>query len=255
MNPEGFVFKLNLTTPFSLSDNQTNLFSTVPRRPSSSPGTVVQNYFDGAALSNDAQVFLYGGLTEQSDTYPDPGARDVSRYQGYPDDGEDPGFSAGFSEDELPDGVTRYVAYGAGVSAPSENKAWYFSGLRAPDKGAIHRRSFNEETIPTNVSDTLISVTFGEDAQSAARWENKTLPGSVRGRASASGVFVPVGEQGILVFVGGATHPDFASTNPYKDGSEDPAALVSLNPPPGCRPSPASHQACGKEIREHGLHE
>lgn len=123
--------------------------------------------------------------------------------------------------------MTRYLSYGAGVSVPSENKAFYFSGLHAPGKGVIYESYAVEERVPSNVSDTLVSVEFDDEAQNVETWRNETLPDKVQKRAGASGVFVPVGKEGILVFVGGATFPEFA----YKrHKSANPAALVSPSP-------------------------
>ena len=220
-NPKGLVLTLNLTKPFSLSQNLTQLFDTLPK---ASTSASTPNYVDGDLLGNDAQFFTYGGLTTKSDAFPDPDADDVLEYQAYPYNSNDaPSFTAGFINEKLPDDVTRYLAYGAGVSAPSENKAWYFSGLRSPSSGVIYGSFSIEAAVPSNISDTLVTLTFDPQAQNIEKWENTTLPDSVAGRASASGVFVPVGKNGILVFVGGVTFPEFASR---RHRSENPAALV-----------------------------
>lgn len=231
-NPRGYLLSLNLTTPFPLSSNITTHLETHPRTGASS--AISPNYVSGALLSNSAQFFPYGGMTLRSDSYPDPDRDFVWEYQAHAYSASDRAFSPGFIAEELPDGVTRYLAYGAGVSVPSENKAFYFSGLHAPDKGVIYESYAVEATVPSNVSDTLISVTFDDEAQNVETWENATLPGAVQKRAGASGVFVPVGEEGILVFVGGATFPEFA----YKrHKSANPAALVSPSP---CLPPPST---------------
>lgn len=220
-NPTGLVLTLNLTTPFNLGQNLTQLFDPLPK---ASTSTSVPNYVDGDLLGNDAQFFAYGGLTLRSDAFPDPDRDDVLEYQAYPYDNNAGSFSAGFVNEKLPSDMTRYLAYGAAVSAPSENRAWYFSGLRSPSSGVIYDSFSIESAVPSNISNTLISLTFDPDAQNSEKWENTTLLPSVSGRASASGVFLPLGKNGVLVFVGGVTHPEFASR---RHKSDNPAALQS----------------------------
>lgn len=220
-NPTGLILTLNLTTPFRLDQNLTQLFGTLPKSTSSS---TIFNYIDGDLLGNDAQFFTYGGLTRRSDSFPDPDPDDVLEYQAYPYESNAASFKPGFVPEKLPADVTRYIAYGAGVSAPSENKAWYFSGLRSPTAGVVYESFSIESAIPSNVSDTLITLEFDPEAQNIEKWSNVTLPESVLGRAGASGVFVPAGKAGALVFVGGVTHPEFASKS---HRSDNPAALKS----------------------------
>ncbi|PKS07316.1 hypothetical protein jhhlp_005918 [Lomentospora prolificans] len=220
-NPKGLILTLNLTTRFSLDQNLTQLFNTLAKFGTSS---AVPNYVDGDLLGNDAQFFTYGGLTLKSDSLPDPDKDETLEYQAYPYDSDVGTFSAGFVNEKLPSDITRYLAYGAAVNAPSENKAWYFSGLRSPSGGVIYDSFAIQSAVPSNISNTLITLTFDSQAQNIEKWENRTLPASVSGRASASGVFVPVGGNGILVFVGGVTHPEFASS---KHKSDNPPALQS----------------------------
>lgn len=163
-------------------------------------------------------------MTLRSSSYPDPDADFVWEYQAHAYSTSDRAFSPGFIAKELPDGATRYLSYGAGVSVPSENKAFYFSGLHAPGKGVIYESYAVEDKVPSNISDTLVSVAFDDEEQNVETWKNETLPDKVQKRAGASGVFVPVGKEGILVFVGGATFPEFAYE---RHKSANPAALVS----------------------------
>jgi len=216
---------LNLTRKFSLSDNLTAVFDPIEKAGASN--NVAPVYVGGAMLGNDAQFFLYGGLTKPSDAFPDPDPDDVLEYQQF-DYGGEKAFKPGFVYEKLPKGVTRYVAYGAAVSSPSEQKAWYFSGLKSNTSGVIYDTFSETEGIPSNISNTFISVEFNPSSQNLETWKNTTLPDTVSGRASAEGVFVPVGEKGILVFVGGVTHPEFASKT---HESENPAALVSTCQP------------------------
>lgn len=242
------MLSLSLKKAFSFSDNITALLDTHPRVSGPSKD-VAPSYLDGALLSNDAQFFLYGGATVPSDAHPDPDADFVEEFQahGYKDEDD---FKAGFVSEELPEGVDRNVAFGVGISVPSENKAWYFSGMRAEDHGAIYPADFaaDERSIPVDVADSFVSVAFDEDSQNEQTWKNETLPPDVGKRGGASGVFVPVGEHGILVFVGGVTHGGFANETQQ---SSNAAALVSL---PFLRP-PVDNFSHSTEGRERGLHD
>jgi hypothetical protein len=221
-NGVAVMLALKLTKRFSLADNLTHVFETIEKAGASN--NVAPVFVGGAMLGNDAQFFLYGGLTTKSDAFPDPDPDDVLEYQQF-DYGGKKSFTPGFVYEKLPKGLTRYVAYGAAVNAPSEQKAFYFSGSMSNTSGVIYEGFSEPEGIPSNISKTLISLEFDPTAQNIETWKNSTLPDAVLGRASAEGVFVPVGEHGILVFVGGVTFPEFASK---KHKSDNPAALVSV---------------------------
>jgi hypothetical protein len=239
------MFTLNFTKAFDLSkDNQTALFE--PKEKVGGAGNnVAPNYIAGGALGNDAQFFLYGGLTLISGAYEDADANDVLEFQKYTYGVND--IRPGFVAEKLPEDVTRYVAYGASISAPSENKAWYFSGLRSNVSGIIYADKL-AGNFPTDVSESMIQLEFDKDSQNTETWKNLTLPENVAGRASAEGVFVPVGENGVIVFVAGVTHPDFASIS---EESDNQAALASLFP--SFAPIPLSlPSGSGREVDSNG---
>jgi hypothetical protein len=227
---------LNFTTKFSLQQNLTEVFTTIVKAGASN--NVAPVYVAGAMLGNDAQFFLYGGLTKPSDAFPDPDPDDVLQYQRFPYGGKKP-FAPGFVDEKLPKGVTRYAAYGAAVNVPSEQKAWYFSGLKSNTSGVIYDSFSEPGGIASNISNALVSVEFDRNSQNLETWRNTTLPSTVAGRAGADGVFVPVGEKGILAFVGGVTHPEFANAS---HESANAAALVSGKPwSCSCRRVSGSH--------------
>lgn len=209
-NPLGLVYTLNFSRPFSTSDNLTSIFGSISKV---SAGTAAKNlapnYVDGAMLGNDDEWFLYGGLLRETKEFSPPAATNVFAYLKYQYGVQKDGFLPGFVNDELPEGMTRYVAYGAAAAAPSENKAWYFSGLRAQGFGPIYEPGFNETLTATNVSNTLITLDMGTQQQET--WKNETLPSDIPGRANPELVWVPVGKQGILVALGGVVFPDFSS--------------------------------------------
>ncbi|KAG6017277.1 hypothetical protein E4U43_001885, partial [Claviceps pusilla] len=168
------------------------------------------NYYDGGMLANNAEFFLYGGALFQDDAlYDAPNANAVLGYRRYAYGPEKPLWQKGFTGGHLDDGVTRYVAYGAAVNAPSENKAWYFSGLTSPTRGPIVQNSAEAAVKAATISDTLVGLDMS--VQLDEKWSNMTLPAKIRGRSNAEVVWVPVGKQGILVVIGGAVYPEWAT--------------------------------------------
>lgn len=208
-NPLGIVYTLNFSRAFNMSQNISEVFGQNPKVVGA-VSNLAPNYFDGALLANDHQFFMYGGLLRQTDKYPDPDANEVLEYQ-QSSYGVEKQVTPGYISTDLPDGLTRYLAYGGAASAPSENKAFYFSGLRAPEWGPIFTPSFNDSLTAINVSNTLITLDMA--TQNEEQWSNVTLPDSIPGRANPELVWVPVGSQGILVALGGVVDPDFVSSS------------------------------------------
>lgn len=188
------------------------------------------NYEDGAILANDHEWFFYGGLLRETSQFTLPGPHETLCYQQSSYGVEKPMFSPGFIRKDLPEDVTRYVAYGGAANVPSENKAFYFSGLRAPDKGEIFQTGGK---VTANVtSDTLIVLDMA--TQNEETWKNVTLPPKIKGRANPELVWVPVGKQGILVSLGGVVFPDWAdviasSPNPNESVCLPPLLLATIS--------------------------
>lgn len=184
------------------------------------------NYLDGGMLANNDEFWLYGGdILENDDLYDLPDADETLGYLAYQYGAVKENFNPGFDDKSLTDGVTRYVAYGAAVNAPSENKAWYFSGLRSPSHGSFITNYENDTEKAVNVSNTLIQLDM--TTQLSEVWTNKTLPKSIEGRSNAEVVWVPVGKEGILVVLGGVVYPDWSGTWSVSDN-----ATASVSNPP-----------------------
>lgn len=186
------------------------------------------NYEDGGMLANDAEFFLYGGAVfKNSKLYDLPASNAVLGYRRYAYGPEKPLWQKGFSGGHLDDGVTRYVAYGGAANAPSENKAWYFSGLTSPTKGEILSNGGPDDgTLASNVSNTLIELDM--TAQLDEKWTNMTLPDKIKGRANPEVVWVPVGKQGILVVLGGVVYPEWATVIHKSDNETDSVSILLL---------------------------
>jgi hypothetical protein len=215
------MYTLNFSQPFNVSDNVTALFGTIDKAPQGDANNIAPNYVDGAMLVNDAQLTLYGGLLRKTEDYPAPREDDVLTYQKFGYGTEIDSFKASFVQQRLPDELTRYLTSGGPVNAPSEFKSWYFGGLHAEGWGEIARTRANTTFNAVNTSDTL--VTLDTTTQRSPEWTNTTLPSNIKGRANPEVVWVPVGEQGILVVIGGVTYPDWANV---LRKSENPAQSV-----------------------------
>lgn len=198
-----YMYSLNLGKSFNTSANITTLLGTL----SKGGASFVPNYVDGGLMGNNDEFYFYGGMTRRSDK-PAPRADEIFSYKA---SGSGTGFRRGFENARLPQDITRYVAYGGAASAPSENKGFYFGGLRSPSWGEIFRpQSSNTIPInPVNVSNTLITVDLSKEP--SQRWKNVTLtPDFVKGRANPELVWVPYGKQGLLLAIGGVTYPEYA---------------------------------------------
>ncbi|OAA48385.1 Galactose oxidase/kelch, beta-propeller [Metarhizium rileyi] len=227
-NLQGYVLSYNLSESFQKGSNVTgNLVKNLMSKAlggSQSGISSEPTYYDGGMLANDAQFFLYGGtLFENTALYDSPAANAVLSYRRYAYGPEKPLWSKGFLSGHLDDGVTRYVAYGGAVSAPSENKAWYFSGLTSPTRGPIVTYG-NVSRRATDVSNTLIELDMTD--QHPEKWANITLPDNIIPRANPEVVWVPVGKQGILVVLGGVVYPEWVSPS-HKSPNETESKLKS----------------------------
>ncbi|KAG5913996.1 hypothetical protein E4U42_000738 [Claviceps africana] len=226
---QGYILSYNLSESFSADTNVTGILvkdlMSKARGGSTSGSSTEPNYYDGGMLANDAEFFLYGGALFKNDAlYSAPSGDEVLRYGLYAYGPEKPGWQKGVTSINLNGGVTRYVAYGAAVNAPSENKAWYFSGLTSPTRGPIVQNSADPAVKAATISDTLIGLDMS--IQLDEKWSNTTLPRKIRGRSNAEVVWVPVGKQGILVVLGGVVYPEWA-TNGHKSANETASQLQS----------------------------
>ena len=173
------------------------------------------NYVDGGMFANDYRWFTYGGLLAITDAFKPQKSDAVASYNAYPNGIPGQQFTAGYELKELPQNVSRYISAGAAASAPSENLGFYFGGLRAANFGPIYQTpgKANASLNADVDSRTLIELDMTSATGTTEEWTNSSLPTEVPGRASAELVWVPVSDKGILVAIGGATFPYFASIN------------------------------------------
>ena len=105
-------------------------------------------------------------------------------------------------QSSLPDGLTRYIADGGAVSAPSENLGFYFSGVRGQNWGVI----IDDDQSANVTANTLITVNMS--TMSDQTWSNITLPDNIPGRINAELVWIPVSQSGVLIAIGGVVYSD-----------------------------------------------
>ncbi|KAK0701845.1 hypothetical protein B0T26DRAFT_757823 [Lasiosphaeria miniovina] len=233
-NPLGLVYTLNFSKPFNTTQNITALFNTISKAPAgSAANNLAPNYYDGAMLANNDEWVLYGGLLKKTSGLSDPDADEALAYQKYQYGPQRDSFEPGFAKVNLPVNMTRYIAYGGAASAPSENKAWYFSGMHSPSFGPIYEAGTNLSQTAVDVSNTLITLNMS--VQGKESFTNDSLPSDIPGRANPELVWVPVGAQGILVALGGVVLPSFISptrtisANITESEAQSPGFMSTIN--------------------------
>jgi hypothetical protein len=228
-NQAGNIFSYNLSRAFEPSTNQTEILTDHPvSKARGGQGTsdgIAGKFVDGGLLANDAQFFLFGGVGGYSlDALEGRNSDEILVFEGYSYvDGR--AYQGPIRESTVDNNVNSYVAYGAAASAPSEQLAWYFSGLESPDRGPILDAG-NSTYKATEVSNRLITVNM--ELQGGETWSEKDLGDGIEGRANPEAVWVPVGERGILVVLGGVVYPEWAGNRTHQ--SDDPEANAKDSP-------------------------
>ncbi|KAK4163236.1 RING finger protein B [Cladorrhinum sp. PSN259] len=212
-NPMGITWMLNFSKPFDTAGNFTQVLEPLyAAGPGQNAFNIAPNFRDGALLHNDEEYFLFGGLLQRDGTLKDPPGDSVRAYRKY--SSKVTNLQPGFFTAALNDNLTRYITYGGGVSAPSENLAWYFTGYKSSSGGPIYMpigAPRNNSKTATDVANQLITLDMS--TQQKEKWTVKSLPDSIQGRANPEVVWVPVGGKGILVALGGAVDTDYIYTN------------------------------------------
>ncbi|OLN97566.1 Kelch repeat-containing protein-like protein 3 [Colletotrichum chlorophyti] len=234
-NPLGLMYSLNFSKSFDKTTNITELIKTKSKAPggSGNANNFAPNTIDGALLHNDAEFFLYGGVFNKwTDAYDPPDGNKVLAWRFHDYGPEKGAFNSGGTLMTLDDGMTRYVAHGGAVSAPSENKAWYVGGMRSPVWGELYQATTNRSLNAANTSNTLITLDMSN--QFFEKFSNQTLPDDIKARANPEAVWVPVGPEGILVVLGGVTYPEFVnsshkSDNAFQSERESPEFMKTID--------------------------
>jgi hypothetical protein len=141
------------------------------------------------------------GLTALTDSEEPPGSNQFLAYEAYQYGPYRASWQPGFVQESLTNSVTRYITNGAGVSAPSEDLGFYFSGMRGANWGPIE----NGDQSSNITANTLITANM--TMMRSETWENDTLPDNIQPRANAELVWIPVSDSGILIAIGGVINP------------------------------------------------
>lgn len=177
----------------------------------------------GAIFYSEDQLLLFGGEPEDLDTRSAyPGKAQISRLQLK----DNKGFEMTSLSNDGKD-VNRFVTKGAYTSVPGEKLGFLFGGLRNKDWEEI-RTTGRVPYYAIEYSDRLIKVDMNEYRDES--WSYETIPKDVSQRYDASLTWVPRGEKGSLVLIGGAVDGLYMST--YMSAAinitkEDTAAAVS----------------------------
>ncbi|EAW25695.1 uncharacterized protein NFIA_045140 [Aspergillus fischeri NRRL 181] len=215
-NSDGLLYYFNLGTSFdTTTSNLTALFGNISKA-GGIANNIAPTYRDGVMFTNDNELYLYGyfdplftnsrltirsGLLRLTDSQDPPAGNTVLGYERYQYGPDRESWQPGFIIDNLDTGVTRYVTNGAGVTAPSENLGFYFSGMRGKDWGPIYA----DDKSANVTSDHMIKVDMSSMREN--KWSNLSLPTYVPARANGELVWVPVAESGVLVAIGGVINP------------------------------------------------
>ncbi|KAF8426068.1 hypothetical protein EV426DRAFT_710543 [Tirmania nivea] len=163
----------------------------------------------GALLGDDWSWLQYGGMRGGAAT--DGSSRSETESERF-DFRKDPNnptqawlgdYRFGSSLTLPKDSVTNYVYAGAVARSPGDRKSWWFSGSRAKNwTEVIYGRTTAELTVGA-LSNYLITADFS--SQQVPAFTNTSIDSSIAPRAGASMVFLPVGDKGILVVLGGVS--------------------------------------------------
>jgi hypothetical protein len=244
LNDLGYVLSYDLGASFSSDTNKTGILVKHKDELSKGRKSLARgpelNFQGGALLGNDYQFYQLGGaMVSSAALYHPPEDDEILAYYVTPYGGV-ANFVQSFNELTLStedDDLKRWIAYGGAANAPSENKAWLFSGLVSSSGGRISTNYPRDNTTfkPGVVTNALITLDM--ELPRKPRWTNDTIQTKdvkVKGRAGSELVWVPVNKQGILVAIGGVTFPDFIevggpSADPERSERESPEFMKTID--------------------------
>ncbi|KPI42067.1 uncharacterized protein AB675_5666 [Cyphellophora attinorum] len=207
----GSFFRLSLNDSFDVADNQAPpLFRALDDK--RIEGSAIGQ--DGFMIADNDEIYVYGGAFSNpalvdnvvfSDVLFDPtiGRENTLR-------NANPAYRPN-------DGAFQVkLTAGAGANAPSESRGFYFGGLKRPDNQAI---GVDDGIDNLTLSDGLVIVDTTE--QTVSHWTIPALGVGIQSRAEATLAWIPAGEQGMLVAVGGVLNPSdiFSPYGPWTNDS------------------------------------
>lgn len=116
-----------------------------------------------------------------------------------------PSVDSNYSPDKSAN-VSNYIALGGWANAPSEKLGFWFSGLQAANGGVIDTLAYPNKSDQANTTArSFIKVDMSSPGE--ALWQNLTWPDWLQPRAEGGLVWLPYGDQGILLAFGGVDLP------------------------------------------------
>ncbi|KAK5045845.1 hypothetical protein LTR84_008938 [Exophiala bonariae] len=199
----GYLYTLNFSKSFDVSTNFSDIFTILP-----TAGGFSNNppFIDGYMFADDYEFYTYGGLSlteagEKADLInnrlyqPEAGSTKQNPYENWT-----PDFDTHYTPTPP---ISKNVTHGAGVSIPSEHLGFYFSGMQTESGGFLIAYTGLDPV--SHTLDNMLKIDM--KTISDATWTNTSLPDHVRGRGSASLVWLPVSDQGLLLAIGGVKNP------------------------------------------------
>lgn len=119
--------------------------------------------------------------------------------------------------------VDRYITHGAGTNIPSEYLGYCFSGLEAATGGYMEDE--NDTATPNKTVSQMIKVNM--TMMGSAQWSVLPLNPDVPARGGAQLPFIPRGEQGLLIAIGGVPFPVDAGTYSTTFIQQEGASLMT----------------------------
>ena len=211
----GAMFAINFTTPFDVTqENPAQLLATVdPTRK-----YLYEPLYSGFMFTDELEIYTYGGLPSPYATSLPP-ADFVYGYRLYEDSPDVVMPELGPFSIMLPDGITRYITDGAGVSVPSEKLAFYIGGMTASEP-----TSFDAGEAQVS-SDLFIKMNMS--VPGALNASKQTLPTDVISRANGQLVWLPVSSQGLLVLLGGVVYPENLFDDTLNASQVEESSIIS----------------------------
>ncbi|KAJ6065866.1 hypothetical protein N7444_001519 [Penicillium canescens] len=204
----GTIVEFSLREPYDTDvTNLSALFTKI-----SDPAYQSITFESGAMFTNDDDLVLYGGLHRPTDSASTPGPQGMLGYRAFQKGTGKDAWEPGFFNITLDDSLTRFVTNGAGASVPSEDLGFYFGGRRGENWGPI----MQDDESANFTANTLISV-------------NMTQQGGI-----IKLIWVPTGERGILVVIGGGVYPEvlypsgLSKAQQKQNAEEDPSFMQEI---------------------------
>ncbi|KAK5953338.1 hypothetical protein OHC33_005906 [Knufia fluminis] len=211
----GIYYQIDLTKSFDASIDSTDAYM-IPGLPETS-NTDAPNYLGGGMFHNDYQFYTFGGLADK----PPIDASTVLRGDVFASNPSVSRFDQGVAPNQQTDGVSDNITSGAYASSPDQGLGFYFSGMVSATRAQLEYNSGDtEDNHPTVTSDTFIKVDM--TTANDANFQYMAWPAGLTPRAEGALVWLPYGNQGVLIAIGGVEVPGDLFLFPPRETNDGP---------------------------------